>query len=50
MIQQIPFRKHCYIKKAKALTEQLKIYMFLFQNVIGKDFLDLFFAQSYFAT
>lgn len=27
-MQQTPFRKHCYIKKAKALTEQLKIYVF----------------------
>ena len=31
MIQQIPFRKHCYIKKAKALTEQLKIHVFYFK-------------------
>lgn len=30
MIQQIPFRKHCY-KKAKALTEQLKIHVFCFK-------------------
>lgn len=44
MIQQIPFRKHCYIKKTKALTEQLKNIRVLFQNVINKDFLDLFFA------
>lgn len=44
MIQQIPFRKHCYIKKAKALTERLKIYVFYFKNAISKDFLDLFFA------
>lgn len=44
MIQQIPFRKHCYIKKAKALTERLKNIRVLFQNAISKDFLDLFFA------
>lgn len=44
MIQQIPFRKHCYIKKAKALTEITKNIRVLFQNVISKDFLDLFFA------
>lgn len=48
MIQQIPFRKHCYIKKVKALTEQLKIYVFCFKNVIGKDFLDLFFCIKLF--
>lgn len=44
MIQQIHFRKHCYIKKAKVLTEQQKNIRVLFQNVISKDFLDLFFA------
>lgn len=31
MIQQIPFKKHCYIKNAKTLTEQLKIYVFYFK-------------------
>lgn len=48
MIQQIPFRKHCYIKKAKSLTEQLKNIRVLFQNVISKDFLDLFFCIKLF--
>ena len=31
MIQQIPFRKHCYKKKAKTLAEQLKIHVFCFK-------------------
>lgn len=44
MIQQIPFRKHCYIKKAKALTEQLKICVFYFKMQLTSIFLDLFFV------
>lgn len=44
MIQQIPFRKHCYIKKSKSTYRTTKNIRILFQNVIGKDFLDLFFA------
>lgn len=43
MIQQIPFRKHCYIK-SKSTYRTTKNIRVLFQNVIGKDFLDLFFA------
>ena len=38
MIQQIPFKKHCYIKKAKALTERLKIYVFYFKMQLVRIF------------
>lgn len=44
MIQQIPFRKHCYIKKSKSTYRITKNIRVLFQNVISKDSLDLFFA------
>lgn len=44
MIQQIPFRKHCYIKKGKSAYRITKNIRVLCQNVISKDFLDLFFA------
>lgn len=44
MIQQIPFRKHFYIKKRKGTYRTTKNIRVLFQNVISKDFLDLFFA------
>lgn len=43
MIQQIPFKKHCYIK-SKNTYRTTKNIRVLFQNVISKDFLDLFFA------
>lgn len=43
MIQQIPFRKHCY-KKSKSTYRTTKNIRVLFQNVISKAFLDLFFA------
>lgn len=44
MIQQIPFRKHCYIKKSKSTYRTTKNMRVLFQNAINKYFLDLFFA------
>lgn len=44
MIQQIPFKKHCYIKKSKNTYRTTKNIRALFQNVISRGFLDLFFA------
>lgn len=46
MIQQIPFRKHCYIKKAKALTEQLKIYVFCFKMQLARFFYIYFLHKT----
>lgn len=48
MIQQIPFRNHCYIKKSKSTYRTTKNIRVLFQNIIGKGFLDLFFCIKLF--
>lgn len=46
MIQQIPFRKHCCIKKNKSTYRITKNIRVLFQNVISKDFLYIFLHKT----
>lgn len=46
MIQQIPFKKHCHIKKSKSTYRTAKNMRVLFQNAINKYFLDLFFLHK----